>query len=130
MIDTAAATKIVSDARLEGHKVTIMVTGATTPQVGKPISVNSKGVNIRTEADGKVRSFSLKRIESITVNTPQANVRDGMSTAEVAEIFDMSAKELRVHLRKLGLGVGKGRRYGLAAADVHKLREHLTTADA
>lgn len=50
----------------------------------------------------------------------------GHTTAEVAAMFGMTAKELRVQLRALGMGVGKGRTYGLSDGDVTVIRKALT----
>ena len=47
---------------------------------------------------------------------------DGMTSAELADVFNTTAKELRVNLRKLGLGVGKGRRYYLGADDIKMVK--------
>lgn len=52
---------------------------------------------------------------------------DGCTTAELADVFGMAAKELRVHLRALGMGVGKGHRYHLTADDIAKVRAALPT---
>lgn len=51
---------------------------------------------------------------------------DGCTTAELADVFGMAAKELRVHLRALGMGVGKGHRYHLTADQVTTVRAALT----
>lgn len=51
---------------------------------------------------------------------------DGATTAELAEVFGMAAKELRVHLRALGMGVGKGHRYHLTADQIKVVRDALT----
>ena len=100
-----------------------------------PVSVNSKGVNLKV--DGKIRSFGLKRVvtldgldEDVEDDTEAdrmeelANeVSDGATTAEVAALIsdylerELTPKELRVHLRALGLGVGKGRKYALSAGE-------------
>ena len=53
---------------------------------------------------------------------------DGATTAEVAEIFGTSAKELRVTLRSLGMGVGKGHRYHLTADQITVVRTALEGA--
>ena len=53
---------------------------------------------------------------------------DGATTAEVAEIFGTSAKELRVTLRALGMGVGKGHRYHLTADQITVVRTALEGA--
>lgn len=53
---------------------------------------------------------------------------DGATTAEVAEIFGTSAKELRVTLRALDMGVGKGHRYHLTAEQITVVRTALEGA--
>lgn len=53
---------------------------------------------------------------------------DGATTAEVAQIFGTSAKELRVTLRALGMGVGKGHRYHLTAEQITVVRTALEGA--
>lgn len=50
---------------------------------------------------------------------------DGHTTAELAALFDTSARALRVQLRKLGLGVGKGRRYYLTDDELTTVRQAL-----
>lgn len=50
---------------------------------------------------------------------------DGLSTAEVAAIVGLSPKELRVILRRLGMGVGKGRQYGLDTGDVIAVKREM-----
>lgn len=123
MIDATTATATVDTAREAG--VTVTVTIGEDRFTGTPVSVNSKGVNVKI--DGKTRSFGLRRIDALTADMPEAEVTEGMSTRDVAAMFDMEAKELRVYLRKLGLGVGKGRKYGLGPADVDAIRAHLAT---
>ena len=51
---------------------------------------------------------------------------DGHTTAELAALFNTSARALRVQLRKLGLGVGKGRRYFLTDEELATVREAIT----
>lgn len=92
---------------------------------GEFVSVNSKGVNVKV--DGKIVSRSLKSVTGVEVPAP--DVTDGMTTAELAAMFDMEAKALRVQLRAMGAGVGKGRRYLFDAEDVAKVRTFLATAD-
>jgi hypothetical protein len=53
---------------------------------------------------------------------------DGATTAEVADVFGTSAKELRVTLRALGMGVGKGHRYHLTADQIATVRTALEGA--
>ena len=99
------------------------VTTAKGSVTGTFVSVNTKGVNLNV--DGKVISRSLTSITDVSTS----DTGDAMTTAEVAALFNMTAKELRVQLRAMGIGVGKGRRYGLAAADVAAIRTHLTPAN-
>jgi len=105
--------------------VTFILDGAETTQTlvieGR---MNSKGMVVRHHADEP--SFTIAPTKVISV-TP--HVGDGMSTAEVAALFDMTAKELRVHLRAMGIGVGKGRRYAFTPADVDAVRVYLTPAN-
>jgi len=50
---------------------------------------------------------------------------DGATTAELADVFGMAAKELRVVLRELGMGVGKGHRYHLTAEQIGVVKVRL-----
>lgn len=150
----------------KGEDVTISLVDGTEV-TGAIISVNSKGLNLKV--DGKVRSFGLKRIDTIglTYNDLEttdefqdeddmededegdeidvdeddetggdhtneeiyAMLEDGMTTAQLAAVLseamniDLTPKELRVHLRALGLGVGKGRKYSLTATEYRMLRD-------
>lgn len=125
MITTNAAKTMIDTAKADGVNVTVLLTDGTTA-TGEPVSVNSKGINIKV--DGKTKSFSLTRVEGIRRN----DSTEGLSTSDLAEMFEISAKELRVHLRSLGMGVGKGQRYSLTDQDIQKVRDRLatTTADA
>jgi hypothetical protein len=107
----------------KGTPVTVMY-GDNLKVDGTFVSVNSKGVNIKT-ADGKIKAMALSRVVAVVDNTPDT---DGLTTREVAALFDMEAKVLRVHLRAMGAGVGKGRRYGFTSEDVEAIRTHLTNA--
>lgn len=89
---------------------------------GTVFSVNSKGLNVKT-IDGKTVSRSLKSLSAVEL-VPVGD-EDGYTTAALAAIFDTNAKALRVVLRRLGLGVGKGRRYALDLTD--ELRDKITT---
>jgi hypothetical protein len=51
---------------------------------------------------------------------------DGCTTAELADVFGIEAKALRVTLRALGMGVGKGHRYHLTNDQVTTVRAALT----
>jgi hypothetical protein len=153
-VDTATA--YINDAKAQDIEVTVILTDGTEA-IGDPISVNSKGVNIKV--GGKVRSFGLKRVDSLvsdmdvddevdfsddndeevdfsdseTDEDIYAMLGDGMTTAELADHLsdalkvDMTPKELRVHLRALGLGVGKGRKYSLTATEYRMVKDLITT---
>lgn len=62
-----------------------------------------------------------------------AMLEDGMTTADLAAALSdalnmhLSPKELRVHLRALGLGVGKGRKYSLSATEFRMVRDLVRT---
>lgn len=100
-----------------------------TQLTGEFVSVNSKGVNVRV--DGKVVSRGLSRVGSVTRVAPTCDgdpIEDGheYTTAELAAIFDTSARALRVQLRRLGVGVGQGHAYRFTANDARDLRTRLT----
>lgn len=130
--DTART--LIATAKDDELEVTVRLADGTEI-TGDPISVNSKGVNLKV--DNKVRSFGLNRVDAIlTTDDLEAEaevadrmeelaneVSDGATTAEVAALIsdylerELTPKELRVHLRALGLGVGKGRKYALSAGE-------------
>lgn len=98
------------------------------------ISVNSKGVNVKV--DGKVISRSMNRLASVTPLVAPDVADDifagydddaTLTTTALAVIFGTNAKALRVGLRAAGLGVGKGRKYGLTPADVRPLVDTVRT---
>jgi hypothetical protein len=147
MIATDLATTIVADTKDAELELTITLEDGTEI-TGDPISVNSKGVNVKV--DGKVRSFGLKRIAALTnadmdeddEDTDEdsdediyAELGEDMTTAELAAHLsdalntDLTPKELRVHLRALGLGVGKGRKYSLTATE-YRMVKAIVTAPA
>lgn len=142
MITTATATDLITDAKDNELEVTVLLADGTMV-TGDPISVNSKGVNIKV--DGKTRSFGLARITAIQVPNGDddedmtdeeiyAELGEDMTTAELAAHLsdalkvDLTPKELRVHLRALGLGVGKGRKYSLTATEYRLVKDLVTTA--
>jgi hypothetical protein len=124
----------------KGEAIVVRLTDGMTA-FGEAFSVNSKGVNIKV--DGKTKSVSLGRIdgleldnlgeddgdEDMTDEDIYAELGDGMTTAELAAHLsdalktDLTPKELRVHLRALGLGVGKGRKYSLSATEYRMVRD-------
>lgn len=107
--------------------VTFILDGSETTQTlvieGR---VNSKGMVVRHHADEP--SFTIAPTKVISVTPHVVAEGDGMTTAEVAAIFNMTAKELRVHLRAMGIGVGRGKRYAFTPADVDAVRTHLADA--
>lgn len=142
-MNTETASIIVLDAKTNGSELTVILADGTEI-TGDPISVNSKGVNIKV--DGKVRSFGLNRVaelvsdmddtrtEDLTDEEIYAELGEDMTTAELAAHLsdalkiDLTPKELRVHLRALGLGVGKGRKYSLTATEYRLVKDLVTTA--
>lgn len=142
-MDATTATDIITTAKDEEIELTVTLTDGTEA-TGMPISVNSKGVNLKI--DGKVRSFGLARIatltgldeddeDDMTDEDIYAELGEDMTTAELAAHLSdhlnisLEPKELRVHLRALGLGVGKGRKYSLTATEYRLVRD-LVTAPA
>lgn len=130
-MDATTATDIITAAKDDEIELTVTLVDGTEV-TGMPVSVNSKGVNLKV--DGKVRSFGLNRVvtlagldedgdEADRMEELANEVSDGATTAEVAAVLsdyldrDLTPKELRVHLRALGLGVGKGRKYALSAGE-------------
>lgn len=134
----------------KGTDITVTLVDGTVI-TGAALSVNSKGINVII--DGATKSVSLKKTVSLAVVTDDddeldedeiadlieageldpmddddaTDEGDGFTTAEVADMFNMAAKELRVHLRAMGMGVGQGSRYGLSSDDVRTIRKYLTT---
>lgn len=129
-MDTTTATEFIA-----AHKGTDVIVSLVDGSIstGSALSVNSKGVNIKR--DGKTVSFNLKKVDTITLPVPIELVddeavlaHDGMTTRELADILGTDAKSLRVTLRSLGLGVGKGRKYSLAVSDLANVRKAIASA--
>jgi hypothetical protein len=143
MIDTDARNAI-TEAKNLGELVLVHLADGTSAS-GTPISVNSKGVNIKME-DGKTRSFSLTRVKAIDIVTDDDEaeydalddvpediaemLHDGMTTSDLADIMGTTPKALRVSLRALGMGVGKGRKYSLTPTAYIAVRNHLAEVPA
>lgn len=156
MNDREIATDLITTAKANNEMVLVTLVDGTQIS-GSPISVNSKGVNLKV--DEKVRSFALSRVDAIDLVTADedeeledevdadeeafmdesqaesdlediyAQLHDGMTTAELAALFGIEPKELRVHLRSLGLGVGKGRKYSLAASDYRLVKDLIAATN-
>lgn len=139
-MNVETATDLITAAKDDETEITVRLVDGTEV-TGDPISVNSKGVNIKV--DGKVRSFGLKRVDALVTDSDEddemsdediyAELGDGMTTAELASHLSdslntgLTPKELRVHLRALGLGVGKGRKYSLSATEYRMVRDLINT---
>lgn len=107
-----------------GTLVKVTLTDGTDWTVVSEGRLNSKGFVYRNHADEPTATFAPTKIESITPVGATDALPTG-SPADVAPYFNMSAKELRVILRALGMGVGKGRRHVLDTADVRKVANHV-----
>jgi hypothetical protein len=105
----------------KGEDVIVTFADGSTIE-GTWVSINSKGVNVHV--DGKLVTRSLARVASVDRPTDEAEdeATEGMTTAELADMFETSARALRVRLRKLGLGVGRGKRYNLTDAELAIVR--------
>ncbi len=101
-----------------GELVTVSMADGTE-MTGVLTNLNTKGVGFKmSDEDTRAERIAVTKIASIM---PAVTNDDLLTTAEFAAIFDTNAKALRVQLRRLGLGVGKGHRYGLprSLATVH-----------
>src|SRR5262245_33210803 len=98
-MDATTATDIITAATDDEIELTVTLTDGTEV-TGMPVSVNSKGVNLKV--DGKVRSFGLNRVVTLAgldedndADTDEADrleelaneVSDGATTAEVAALL-------------------------------------------
>jgi hypothetical protein len=131
----------------KGQMVNVTLTDGTV-LTGSFVSINSKGVNV--QVGDKLVSRSMSRVASIDnfaaditddlaaidldleddadeleIDIDDSDSEDGHTTAELAAMFDTSTRALRVNLRKLGLGVGRGRRYHLTDDELATVRQAL-----
>lgn len=127
-MDATTATDFITTNK--GTEITVhLVDGGMS--TGSALSVNSKGVNIKR--DGKTISFNLKKVDRLSTvgvvtsdDDEEIMAHDGMTTRELADILGTDPKSLRVILRSLGLGVGKGRKYSLAVSDLVNVRKAIS----
>lgn len=99
---------------IAGFPITTPVT--VTKANGKTITgiiSNITDKSVVVDVDGKKNTVAIAHIDTIVNDTPATDDTELLTTAELAAIFDTNAKALRVELRRLGLGVGRGSRYGL-----------------
>ena len=121
---TAELTAIV--AANAGQLVTVTITdkNGTYDLTVLADRVTSKGFGYRNHGDEPLAYIGRTKITNIVPVTSTNDLFNGMSddevltTAALAALFDTDRKALRVELRRVGLGVGKGRTYGLTPADV------------
>lgn len=92
---------------MPGTEVTVTLTNNKTV-TGTFAKVTAKTVKVDME-NGTAKVIKLADVSGVDVYESA----DALTTAELAVIFNTNAKALRVQLRKLGLGVGKGSRYAL-----------------
>lgn len=119
----------------KGDVITVIT--AKGDVTGAFISVNTKGVNVNV--DGKVISRSLVSITDVRLATPVAPTtpadlftdEGAYGAAAIAAALEMDAYDLRVILRDLGYGVGKGRVYTFDMGDannvVRAVRNYVAT---
>lgn len=88
------------------------------------IEADDEWMDEDTEADyiaDMIESGEVDLTDVDTDDTPNTH-----TTAEVAAMVGKAAKELRVHLRAWGMGVGQGRTYAFTDADVTVIRAKLS----
>lgn len=127
---TTTTTAIIAEDLEKGEDVIVTFVDGSTIE-GEFVSINSKGVNVRTD-DDKLITRAMSRVASIVRDgeEPEDNEEfedetdetEGLTSAELADMFETTARALRVRLRKLGLGVGKGHRYALTDAELAIVR--------
>jgi hypothetical protein len=99
-------------ARYVGHTVTLRASGGVT-LTGTLLSHTDKRVKLML-SDGTVTT-RRSAVWSVTVRL--------MTGAEVARLFGIKPMALRYQLRKHGVSVGKGHKYGFDPLDVDTVRE-------
>ncbi|MEV4418166.1 helix-turn-helix domain-containing protein [Catellatospora sp. NPDC049609] len=115
-----------------GDAITLTLTDGTT-LIGEFVGVTAKGATLMV--DGKSRTCTLAKIagvaapEATTPAKPEKETPEDMTTAEVADIFEIPAKELRKATRAMGLGVARGRRYYFSEDDVKAISKHLAQVE-
>lgn len=116
MSKTTTSARYTNDDLLEiavetaDQLVTVRFTDGTDLTVVSAGRTSAKGFGYRHAMDEPLGYFARTKIADIT---PVDLDEDGYTSAALAVIFDTNAKALRVVLRAMGLGVGKGHRYNL-----------------
>lgn len=114
-------TKSISMAR-----VSRMELGLTADDIADGIAeieADDAWMDEDTEADYIADMIETGEVDLTDVDTDDAP--NTHTTAEVAAMVGKAAKELRVHLRAWGMGVGQGRTYAFTDADVTVIRAKL-----
>lgn len=100
---------------------------------GSFVSVNSKGINVKLNT-GRVVTRSLSTVAQValvilTPDTPADVFKDAetYTTADLAAALVISAYDLRVQLRDMGLHVGKGHKYSFDGAEARDIVIKLST---
>lgn len=117
----------ITTAYAKGDNI-VLVTSTDETITGTFISVNSKGVNVKVGSKVVTRSLTkIVQAGSLGNDTTPDPLEEGVeyTTRDLANVFHVSAKLLRVHLRAAGLGVGRGRKYLLRKADLADVRTRL-----
>lgn len=93
-------------------------TPVTRPVVGGPAAM----------CDDCGNGVGIHHVPAPADDADDADDVETFTTAEVAAMLEMTAKDLRVQLRAMSMGVGQGRRYGLTSDDVAVIRAALAPA--
>lgn len=116
------ALETITTAFPKGTEVVVTMADGSTV-AGTMHKVDAKGVTIKV--DQKYVTRSLAKVASVDAApaTPADLFVDGTdyTTADVAAALDMTARALRVELRKMGEGVGKGSAYGFTASQARRI---------
>lgn len=115
-MNTTDTTANVPADLVKGEQIIVTLTDDTEIR-GTFVSINTKGLNFTVE--GKPVTRAMSRIAAVTRPGDEG---EGYTSADLADMFDTSARALRKRLRSLGLGVGKGKRYALTDADLDRVR--------
>lgn len=99
----------------KGTIVNVTLTDDTV-LTGEYMSTDAKGV-VSIKVEGKIVTRAASRVVSIDLPSDDVDA-EGFTTADLADMFDTSARALRRRLRALNMGVGKGRRYFLTDAQL------------
>lgn len=102
---------------VKGEQVIVNLTDGTSIK-GTYVSTSPKGV-VSITVDGKLVTRAASRVDSVV---RPADEGEGYTSADLADMFETSARALRKRLRSLGLGVGKGKRYALTDDDLARVR--------